>query len=136
MMYNYIRDIVTDFKKYDPSNKNAHTPAANHLFKVRDDQKKLPETLAQVFHTFTAPDLFTTKQARPDIHTAVAFLTTRVLFPYDDDCTKLVRLIRYLRATLTLPLILSADSSNIVKWWVDGSFGVQPDTRIQTGGTA
>ena len=49
---------------------------------------------------------------------------------------KLVLLIRYLRATLTLPLILSADSTNIVKWWVDGSFGVQPDTRIQTRGTA
>ena len=48
-MYNYIRDIVTDFKQYDPSNKNAHTPAGNHLFKVRDDQKKLPETLAQFF---------------------------------------------------------------------------------------
>ena len=33
-MYNYIRDIVTDFKQYDPSNKNECTPAANHLFKV------------------------------------------------------------------------------------------------------
>ena len=59
--YNYIRDIITDFKHYDPSNKNARTPAANHLFKVRDDQKKLPETLAQVFHTFTARDLFATE---------------------------------------------------------------------------
>ena len=53
-MYNYIRDIVTDFKQYDPSNKNARTPAENQLFKVRDDQKKLPEKLAQVIHTFTA----------------------------------------------------------------------------------
>ena len=49
MMYNYIRDIVTDFKQYDPLNKNARTPATNHVFNVRDDQKKLPETLAQVF---------------------------------------------------------------------------------------
>ena len=30
-MYNYICDIVTDFKQYDPSNKNACTPTANHL---------------------------------------------------------------------------------------------------------
>ena len=82
-MYNYISEIITDFKKYDPSNKNARTPAANHLFKVRDDQKKLPETLAQVFHTFTARALFATKRARPDIHTSVAFLTTRVLFTDD-----------------------------------------------------
>ena len=135
-MYNYIYDINTDFKQYDPSNKNARTPAANHLFKVRGDQKKLPETLSQVFHTFTARALFATKQAWTDIHTAVAFLMTRVLCPEDDNWTKLVRLIRYLRATLTLPLIFSAYSKNIVKWWVDGSFGVHPDTRSQTGGTA
>ena len=53
-MYNSIRDIITDFKQYDPSNKNARTPTANHLFKVRYNQNKPPETLAQVFHTFTA----------------------------------------------------------------------------------
>ena len=135
-MYNYIRDIVTDFKQYDSSNKNSHTPTANHLFKVRDDQKKLPESLAEVFHTFTARSLFTTKWSRPDIHTTVAFLTTRLLCPDDDNWTKLVRLIRYLRITLNLPLILSADSTNIVKWWVDGSFGFHPNTRSQTGGTA
>ena len=135
-MYDYISDIIADFKRYDPSNKNARTPAAHHLFKVRDDQKKLPETLAQFFHTFTARALFSTKRARPDIHTAVAFLTTRLLCPDDENWTSLVRLIRYLRATPTLPLILSANSTNIVKWWVDGSFGVHPDTRIQKGCTA
>ena len=41
---------------------------------------------------------------------------------------------RYLRGTKELPLILSADSTNIVKWWVDGSYGIHPDARIQTGG--
>ena len=134
-MYNIIRDMITYFKQYDPSNNNARTPAAHHLFKVRYDQKKLPKTLAQSFHTFTAQALFATKRALPDIHTAVAFITTRVLCPDDDDCTNLVRLIRYLRATPTLPLILSADSTNIVKWRVDGSYGVHPETRSQTGGT-
>ena len=82
-MYNYIRDIITDFKQYNPPNKNARTPAANHLFRVRDNQKKLPETLAQVFHTLIVRALLATKQARPDIHTSVAFLTTRVLCPDD-----------------------------------------------------
>ena len=62
-MYNYIRDIVTDFNQYDPSNNKACTPDANHLFKVQDDQNKISETLAQVFHTFTAQDLFATKRA-------------------------------------------------------------------------
>ena len=135
-MYNYICDIIKDFKQYDPSNKNVRTPAAHHLFKVQDYQKKLTEALTQVFHTLTERALFATKQAWPDVHTAVAFLTTRALFPDDDNWTKLVRLIRYLRATPTLPLILSANSANIVKWWVDGSFGFHPDTISYTGGTA
>ena len=43
---------------------------------------------------------------------------------------------RYLCGTKELPLILSADSTNIVKWWVDGSYGIHPDARRQTGGTA
>ena len=108
MMYNYIRDIVTDFKQYYPSKKNARTPAANHLFKVRDDQKKLPETLAQVFHTFTARSLFANKRDRPDIHTTVAFLSTRVLCPDDDDWTKLVRLMQVcVRSCLTGRIVWS-----------------------------
>ena len=43
---------------------------------------------------------------------------------------------RYLRGTKELPLVLSADSTNIVKCWVGGSYGIRPDARSQTGGTA
>ena len=42
----------------------------------------------------------------------------------------------YLCGTKKLPLILSADSTNIVKWWVDGSYGTHTDAKSQTGGTA
>ena len=34
-----------------------------------------------------------------------------------------------------MPLTLPADGTNIVKWWVDGSYAVHPDMRSQTGGT-
>ena len=33
-----------------------------------------------------------------------------------------------------MPLILSANGSGILKWWVDGSFGVHPNMRGHTGG--
>jgi hypothetical protein len=39
-----------------------------------------------------------------------------------------------LNETRELPLILSADGTNIVKWWVDGSFATHIDMKGHTGG--
>ena len=41
---------------------------------------------------------------------------------------------KHLRKTLLLPLILSANGSGILKWWVDASFAVHPNVRGQSGG--
>jgi hypothetical protein len=112
------------------------TPAAEHLFKIDKDAVKLDEEMGKVFHNFVAKCLFLTKRARPDIHTPVAFLTTRVREPDEDDWKKLQRMIRYLRGTLTLPLILRADGTSIIKWWADGSHGVHHDMCGHTGGMA
>jgi hypothetical protein len=78
--------------------------------------------------------LYATKQARPDTCTAIAFLTMRVREPDKDDWTKLVHLMRYIRGTRTMPLILSANRSGILKWWVDTSFAVHPNMRGHSGG--
>ena len=128
--------MLEDFHKFDPNKTIFRTPEADHLFKVRDEQPKLDEQKAQIFHNFTKKALFTTKRARSDIHAHVAFLTTRVICPDEDDWNNFLRMMRYLRGTKELPLILSADSTNIVKWWVDGSYGIHPDARSQTGVTA
>jgi hypothetical protein len=58
--------------------REAATPAANHLFQVNDDAKKLDEETAQLFHHNVAKLLFLCKRARPDVQTTVAFLTTLV----------------------------------------------------------
>ena len=88
-----------------------------------------------MFHTFVAKALSATKISRPNIHTAVAFLTTLVQDPNEDDRKKLLRLMHYLRNTTDMPFTLRSDGTNIVKWWVDGSYAVHPDMRSQTGGT-
>ena len=95
----------------------------------------LEDSRSNVFHTSVAKALFATKISRPDIHTVVAFLTTRVKGPNKDDWEKNLRLVQYLRNTTKMPLTLRADGTNIVKWWVDGSYDVHPDMRSQTGGT-
>ena len=135
-MIPYMNEIITEYTKYSKDLKTAVTPAAEHLFKIDEDAVKLDEEMGKVFHHFVAKCLFATKRARPDIHTAVAFLTTCVRAPDKDDWKKLQRLIRYIRGTLTLPLILSADGTSVIKWWVDGSHGVHFDMRGHTGGMA
>jgi len=133
-MIPYIKEIVQLFKKHDDSDRTANTPAAEHLFKVNEELSPLTQEQATIFHNFVAKCLFLTKRARPDIATAVAFLTTRVKGPDGDDWKKLVRLIRYLRGSIDLPLILCADSVPIPKWWVDGSHATHPNMRGHSGG--
>ena len=111
------------------------TPAANHLFTINNKAKKLGKSEAELFHRLTAQLLYLCKRSRPDLQTAVAFLTTRVSCPDIDDMRKLGRCIRYLRRTSHYPLILEASCLRNVQWWVDASYAVHPDMRSHTGAT-
>ena len=64
----------------------------------------------------------------------MAFLTTRVKSPDEDDLKKLQRAIRYLRDTSTLVLTLESDGSQTIHWWVDAAFAVHHDMKSHTGG--
>ena len=57
----------------------------------------------------------------------VAFLTTRARAPNEDNWKKLCRLLKYVKCTIRLPLILSADNLNAVKWWVYASYSAHDD---------
>jgi hypothetical protein len=81
-----------------------------------------------------AKTLYANKQARPDTCTAIAFFTMRVQAPEKDDWNKLVHLMKYLRGTRTLLLILSANRTGILKWWVDAAFAVHPNMQGHSGG--
>jgi hypothetical protein len=72
------------------------TAAPDDLFKVNDDQVKLGTLKAKNFHSFVAMMLYVTKRARPDMALSIAFLTTRVREPDEDDWRKLDHLIYYL----------------------------------------
>ena len=76
-MIKYLEKIFASFPEIIKSIRD--TPAANHLFQVRDDDLKLlPEEQAQAFHHTVAQLLFLCMRARPDIQTAVSFLTKHV----------------------------------------------------------
>jgi hypothetical protein len=40
-----------------------------------------------------------------------------------------------MKSTIDLPLILSANKSRMVEWWVDASYAARQNMRSQTGGT-
>ena len=47
----------------------------------------------------------------------------------------MLRGISYLKDTFHLKLTLSAEKTNMLKWWIDGSFAVHNDMRGHTGVT-
>jgi hypothetical protein len=132
-MDDYVQDLLDEAPGGMAG--TAATPAGEHLFTVSDNPTYLEEPEADLFHHLTAKLLFLCKRARPDIQTAVAFLTTRVKRPDVDDYKKLERVIKYLRGTPDLALTLEADNTHVVKWWADASFAVHTDMRSHTGGT-
>jgi len=103
-MYDYIHNMLNE--PPPDMDGGATTPAANHLFSVNQEAQKLNEKSAEMFHHNLAKILYLCKRARPDIQTAVAFLTTRVKKPDQDDLKKLCRVMRYLRNTSHIPLTL------------------------------
>jgi hypothetical protein len=84
-----IKEIVQLLAQHDNSESTADTPAAEHLFNVNDKTTSLTERQATMFHNFVALCLFLAKQARPDVSTAMAFLTACIKGPNEDDWKKL-----------------------------------------------
>ena len=78
-MSDYIQVILQDA----PANlRGASTvPAAKHLFKTRPDAPKLNPSEQEMFHHLTMQLMYLSQRGRPDIRTAVAFLSSRVSSP-------------------------------------------------------
>jgi hypothetical protein len=131
-MIPYINKILSDFPEKITG--VTSSPAADHLFQVRptSEAKILPEEQARAFHHTTAQLLFLSR-VRRDIQTTVAFLTTRVKHPDEDDWGKLKRVLKYLQTTRSLRLTLFADSLTDIRWYVDASHLTHDDSKGHTG---
>ena len=130
-MKNHIQKAIDAFP--EKITRKAASPAAAHMFDTRN-VKRLPEKMADIFHSITASLLFISRRCRLDIQTAVAFLCTRVSDPDEDDWKKLKRVLQYLHGTMDLVLTLGADDISKMKTWVDVSYGIHDDCKSHTGG--
>ncbi len=123
-MMEYIKTILNDFSEKITGTKTS--PATDHPFTVRDPSlaRMLPEEQVVAFHHTTTQLLFLSARAWQDIQPATAFLSMRVRSPDEDDWGKVKRVLSYLKGTLHMPLILSADSLTLSRWWADVAYAV------------
>jgi transposase-like protein len=114
-MFKYLNNVIENFPEIIC--RRAATPAHDKLFEIRDNEevKKLNKEQALAFHHTVAQLLFMATRARQDIQTAMAFLTTRVKSPDEDDWGKLKRVLKYLNGTRYLKLRLAVESMGMLK---------------------
>ena len=78
-VFDYLEETLEAWMKAEPNGDGTKTSAApDNLFKTDEDCEKLNNKKAVAFHNMVAKTLHTTKRARPDACTSIAFLTTRV----------------------------------------------------------
>ena len=116
----------------------ATTPAADHLFKTRSDTHKLNKERTELFYRVTAQILFLAQLSRPDLQTAISFLTTRIGEDKTDkdDYKKLTRVAKYMRKTNFLRLTIEAKYLDQNHWFINAAFAVYNNIQSHTGAYA
>ena len=112
--------------------RTAVTPAKDGLFDIDPDSVLLSQSDGECFHSDVARLLYLAKRARPEILTAISFLSSRVAVPTTEDDEKLKRVFSYLKGTAGLKLVFKAGVVSPVSY-VDASFGVHSDGSSRTG---
>jgi hypothetical protein len=110
-------------------------PASIDLFNINDKSNKLNEKDKEYFHSTIAKLLYLSIRIRPDIATAVAYLTTRVTNPTEDDLKKLIKILKYLNNTKSDHLIIqpALEKEFVINCFIDASYGINESSRSQSG---
>ena len=128
-MEGYIADLL----RYYNVTKHASTPATTHLFDI-SKSPDLQDDQRMEFHSAVAKLLYLAKRVRPEILTAISFLSSRVSCATVEDMSKLNRVLAYLNVEPNLGLVLEAHQQLEIHAYVDASYGVHADGKSHTGG--
>ena len=128
-----MKGLIDQVLEDVPVSKISRTPASVELFTVDENSKELEKEKREKLHSVVAKLLYMAKRARPDILTAVAFLTTRVLKSTEQDWLKLERIIQYLKGTRELALNLTTNGDITINAYIDASFASHQDGKSHTG---
>ena len=122
-------DVIATSREAKP----CATPATENLFATRDIKKLAQEDVAY-FRMLVAKLLYLAKRTRPEILTAIAFLTTRVQTADTDDMAKLHRVVGYLKANQYRGIRLRVGEHMSVKAYIDAAYGVHIESgKSHTG---
>ena len=100
-MIPYLQEVLDKFP--DGIGKGVSTPAGNHLFEELSDPIWLSDEKTKIFHHIVAKVLWAAMRATPDLLTTLSYLTCKVKKPDEDDYKKLIRMLSYIKETITLP---------------------------------
>jgi hypothetical protein len=128
-MIDYIKDCIESYNV----TRSAITPATTELFKIDSHSIDLSKSKAELFHSRVAKLAYVARRTRPDILTAISFLSTRVLCPSESDWMKLERVLMYLHGTQDMGITLRIDGDPQVYFEVDASYAPHSDMKSHTG---
>ena len=128
-MEKFIADLLAD----NQVTGYAATPATANLFTIDDSSALLDDVQAYKFHSCVASIAYAAKRTKPETLTTIAFLSTRVSAPTQQDWDKLQRLLKYINATQPRGIILEANKNICVLAYIDASYGVHADGKSHTG---
>ena len=111
----------------------AVTPGNSNLFTVCEESILLDKDRQVQFHSRVAKLLYLCKRVRPDLLTAVSFLSTRVQHPTEQDWHKLDRVLKYLNQSKDICLTLRCNEPIEIFGYVDASYGTHSDGKGHSG---
>lgn len=111
----------------------AKTPALPDIFVIDRTSHLLSKEHQKLFHSTVAKLLYIAKHGRPDILTAVAFLTTRVDKTTEEDQRKLMRVLQYLLKYPALRVRITGGPGSLIKAYIDASYAVHNDGKSHSG---
>jgi hypothetical protein len=106
-MIDYVKGMVEDFPEQV---EESVYPWNDNLFKVDEKSPKLSKEKRETFHMFVAKGLFLCNRGRPDIQPAIAYLTSRVKSPNENDWFQLKKMIGFSKATSRICI-------DVPSWW-------------------
>ena len=136
-MVEYLKWITSNFRswKHSLGSSHHHLRRTSMLLERKSTKRNFDEKRATSFHNAVAQLLFACPREKNNIQTAVYFLTTRVRIPDEYNWGKLKRILRYVRRTINMTLIIRVDILAVTKWWVGASYMAHLYMRGHRGAT-